>query len=147
MAALRDPFTFNQQVRRPLTAVIVLGIWMLLLAAWLWMEAAVWLVVVLGLFTLPAVRDLIRNPSAGLTLTDTDVTWHTGKYQGAVALEEVDHMRLDTRLDFSVRVSAVLTSGRKIRLPFEATPPHRTFETALETRGVTVKRFHFQLMQ
>jgi len=141
------PYTFQQQVRRPLTAVIVLGIWAVLLAAWLWLEAAVWLLGGVWLFTLPALRDLISNPAAGLTLTDKDVTWHTGKYTGAVAFHELDHMRLDTRLDFSVRASAVLRSGRKVRLPFEATPPHHAFEAALVARGIPVKRFHFQLMQ
>lgn len=144
---MSDPFVFEQQVRKPVTALIVLGIWAVLLAAWLWMEATIWLLLVIGVFTLPAVRDLIRNPSAGLTLSDEEITWHTGKYEGAVTLAEVDHMRLDTRLDFSVRATAVLTTGRKIRLPFEATPPHRDFEAALEARGMRVKRFHFQLMQ
>ena len=53
-----------------------------------------------------------------------------------VALTEVDHIRLDTRLDFSVRASIVLPNGRKIRVPFEATPPHQAFEDALtETVG------------
>ena len=64
-----------------------------------------------------------------------------------VAFSEIDHFRLDTRLDFSVRATVVLRSGRKIRLPFEATPPHQAFEDALTARGVTVKRFHFQLLQ
>lgn len=141
------PFVFEQQVRRPVTALVVLAIWAVLLAAWIWLEAALWLLVVIAVFTLPALRDLIRNPAAGLTLSDDKITWHTGRYEGAVELAELDHMRLDTRLDFSVRATAVLTTGRKIRLPFEATPPHRAFEAALEARGIRVKRFHFQLMQ
>ncbi|WP_370401835.1 hypothetical protein [Sulfitobacter sp. JB4-11] len=144
---MADDFIFEQDGRRSLVALVLGVVWAVLAAAWLWMEAALWIVALLGAFTLPALRDLIRNPSAGLTLTDRDLTWHTGRYEGALDLSEVQHMRLDTRLDFSVRATAVLKSGRKIRLPFEATPPHRAFETALEARGLRVKRFHFQLMQ
>ena len=40
------------------------------LAARIWLEAALWIVLVLGAFTLPALYDLYANPSAGLTLND-----------------------------------------------------------------------------
>jgi hypothetical protein len=47
----------------------------------------------------------------------------------------------------SVRATVVLKTGRKIKLPFEATPPHRALETALHARGITTERHHFTLIQ
>ena len=140
-------FQFEQRARRPATLLTVLAVLTALWAAWVWLEAATGLVLLFAAFTLPAIVDLIRNPLAGLTLTAEALTWYSGRRTGSVSLTELDHVRLDTRLDFSVRATAVLDTGRKIRLPFEATPPHRQFEAALEAQGVTVKRFHFQLRQ
>ena len=140
-------FTHRHAGRSVKGAVIVAGVWALLASLWIFLDAAPWLVGILALFTLPALWDLIKNPAAGVTLTDTRLRWFTGPRDAVVAFSEIDHVRLDTRLDFSVRATVVLRSGRKIRLPFEATPPHRAFEDALTARGVTVKRFHFQLLQ
>jgi len=140
-------FSYTQQGRSLRGVVIVLGIYVLMWALWFWLDAAVWIVLGLAAFTLPAVYDLIKDPSAGCTLTQTHLDWHSGTRHARVALEEIDHMRLDTRLDFSVRATVMLKTGRKLRLPFEATPPHEPFETALEAQGVRVKRFHFQLIQ
>ncbi len=140
-------FSYEQHARSPRLLLIVLAVWAALTALWLWLDAALWIVLFLGAFTLPAIADLIRNPRAGMTLDADRLSWFSGRRHGTVELTEVDHIRLDTRLDFSVRVSAVLTNGRKIRLPFETTPPHQTLEDALQAHGVTTRRHHFQLLQ
>lgn len=127
--------------------VVLAAVWAVLVYLLIGLEAAPVVVAVLGVFTLPALWDLIRNPLAGVDLSATHLRWFTGPRDAVIALSEVDHIRLDTRLDFSVRASVVLPSGRKIRLPFESTPPHQAFEDALNLQGVTVKRFHFQLLQ
>ncbi|AXI42877.1 hypothetical protein [Sulfitobacter sp. SK011] len=141
------PFVFDQQARSRKTLLIVVSIWVALVAAWIWLDAALWIVAFLAAFTLPAVSDLIRNPLSGLTLNNQTLSWFSGRRNGTLELSEIDHIRLDTRLDFSVRVTAVLTTGRKIRLPFESTPPHQAFQNALEARGVKTQRHHFQLLQ
>jgi hypothetical protein len=141
------PFVFEQQARSRKTLLIVVSIWVALVAAWIWLDAALWIVAFLAAFTLPAVSDLIRNPLSGLTLNNQTLSWFSGRRNGTLELSEIDHIRLDTRLDFSVRVTAVLTTGRKIRLPFESTPPHQAFQNALEARGVKTQRHHFQLLQ
>jgi hypothetical protein len=146
-ADARADYVFVRQARRGLTGLVLASVWGALLAAWIWLDAALWLIILVALFTLPAVRDLIANPSAGLTVTAHHMTWHTDRFDGALTLSEIDHIRLDTRMDFSVRATAVLRTGRRIRLPFEATPPHRDFEAEMQARGIAVKRFHFQLMQ
>ena len=141
------PFVFDQQARSRKTLLIVVSIWVALVAAWIWLDAALWIVAFLAAFTLPAVSDLIRNPLSGLTLNNQTLSWFSGRRNGTLELSEIDHIRLDTRLDFLVRVTAVLTTGRKIRLPFESTPPHQAFQNALEARGVKTQRHHFQLLQ
>lgn len=140
-------YSYTRTARSLPAALVVAGVLVALGAAWLWLEAATWIVVVLALFTLPALYDLARNPAAGLRLTETALDWHSGRRAAQVEREEIDHIRLDTRLDFSVRATVVLRSGRKLRLPFEATPPHRAFEAALEAAGLKTVRHHFQLMQ
>lgn len=140
-------YTYKRQGRSPAAALIVTLIWLALVFAYLYLEASPWVLALLALFTLPAAVDFARNPESGLTLTGDTLHWHTGPRTGEVALSQIDRIRMDTRLDFSVRVTVILTSGRKIRLPFEATPPHETLETALKERGIKTERFHFQLMQ
>jgi len=141
------PFVFERAARSTTTALVLLGVWAALLAAWVWLEAAGWIIGLLGLFTLPAVFDLSRNPQSGLQLDARTLRWHSGRRSAEVTLEEIAHIRLDTRLDFSVRASVVLRTGRTVRLPFESTPPHQAFEDALNARGVKTMRFHFQLLQ
>ncbi|MFC6638555.1 hypothetical protein GV827_01505 [Sulfitobacter sp. JBTF-M27] len=140
-------FTYHRQGRSLRAGLIVLAIWLALAGAYFVLDAALWIVGFLAFFTLPALWDLYRNPPSGLTLTDQEIRWFTGKRTAQVALEEIERVRLDTRLDFSVRVTLVLQTGAKIRLPFEATPPHQALEDALNAHGLTTRRTHFQLMQ
>ncbi|MGI9370264.1 MAG: hypothetical protein ACR2O2_15650 [Ruegeria sp.] len=100
---------------------------------------------ILALGTVPALVDIIRNTSAGMTLEPDILSWHTGSRQGEIALVEIDYFRFDTRWDFSVRVSAVLNSGKRIRLPDEAMQPHLEFEKLLQDAGQRVERHHFRV--
>ncbi|MDW4497479.1 hypothetical protein R5H30_05760 [Sulfitobacter sp. D35] len=132
--------------RRPAVAASVLATWAVLLALYLAFEAAGWLMAALALFTLPACRDWIADPSAGVEIDPVSLTWHSGRRSGRVTLSEIDFVRLDTRLDLSVRATIVTRSRDKYRLPFEATPPHRAFEAALAARGIAVERHHFSFV-
>ncbi|WP_246455502.1 hypothetical protein [Sulfitobacter aestuariivivens] len=142
-----DDFTY-QRSGRSWAGLIVIGVvWCVLLVLYGWFDAAWWIVLALAAFTIPAVLDLLHDTQSGLRLSDDTLSWFTGKRDADVALSQIHHVRLDTRLDFSVRASLVLKSGRKLRLPFEATPPHEAFEKALQARGMKVERHHFQLFQ
>ncbi|WP_195820581.1 hypothetical protein [Roseobacter sp. MH60115] len=141
-----EPFSYQRQGRNRATLWAVLGVWTVLLLAILWIEAAPWLMGIVALFTLPALWELYANPAAGLTMDTEGIYWSTGRREAALRWSEVDHMRLNTRLDFSVRATAVLTSGRKIRLPYECTPPHQRFEDALHRLGIRTERHHFSLI-
>lgn len=141
-----DPFSYRRQGRSRATLLVVIGIWFALAAAVILVDAALWLVALVGVFTIPAVMDVIRNPTSGLDFSPDQMTWFSGHRSGAIEWQEIDRVRLDTRLDFSVRASAVLHSGQKIRLPYECTPPHLMLEAALNAHGIRTERHHFSLI-
>ncbi|WP_227271467.1 hypothetical protein [Roseobacter weihaiensis] len=141
-----EAFRYRREARNRATVLAVAGIWGALLAALILVEAAPWLMAVIGAFTLPAVWELYKNPAAGLDFTDTHLSWFTGRRTAQLDWRDIDRFRLDTRLDMSVRATAVLGSGRKIRLPYECTPPHKMFEAALNARGIRTERHHFSLI-
>ncbi|MEM1073980.1 MAG: hypothetical protein AAF665_00895 [Pseudomonadota bacterium] len=141
-----DPFRFEREGRSRATLAAIAAVWSGLIAAIVLVDAALWLMAFLALFTLPALWDLFRNPKSGLSFTDQHLKWFTGRREAALLWGEIDRVRLDTRLDFSVRATAVLHSGQKIRLPFECTPPDKILEAALNARGVQTERHHFSLI-
>jgi hypothetical protein len=141
-----EPFSYRIQGRSNNTLYVVVGVWFVLIALVILVDAALWLMLLIGLTTLPALWDLYRNPKSGLDFKPEALTWFTGRREGSIAWSEIDRFRLDTRLDFSVRASAVLHSGKKIRLPYECTPPHQRLEDALAARGIRTERHHFSLI-
>lgn len=141
-----DDFSFRKQGRNRAALYTVIAIWFVLLALVLLVEAAPWLMAGVGLFTLPALWELYKNPQSGLDFQPEALRWFTVRREGSIPWGEIDRVRLDTRLDFSVRATAVLHSGRKIRLPYECTPPHQLFEAALNARGIRTERHHFSLI-
>ncbi|GGX56685.1 hypothetical protein GCM10007385_26820 [Tateyamaria omphalii] len=140
------PYRYEATGRNRRTLVALVVVWTLILAAIALLDASLILMALIALCTAPALYDLISGRSAGLALASDGLSWFAGRRAGDIAWDKIDHIRLDTRLDFSVRASAVLTSGRKVRVPLEATPPADTFETVLTDRGITVKRHHFSLL-
>jgi len=140
------PYAFHTTGRNRTTLLVVLGVWAALIGAFVFLDAALWIVMLLAAFTMPAIYDLISGRAAGVTLDDSGLAWHAGRRSGDIAWPRISHLRLDTRLDLSVRASAVLVSGRKIALPLEATPPADQFEKVLSARGIKVERHHFSLL-
>jgi len=132
--------------RRPRTLLALLGVWAGLLLLWWGLNTTWWIVGTLALFTLPALWEVITNREAALQLEDGILCWRDGARADRVALDALDQVRFDTRLDLSVRVTLVLTDGRRIRLPHACLPPHRMFETALNAAGVTTRRHHFRVL-
>lgn len=140
-----DPYEFTRRGRSQ-RAIVILGLYFLGLALLsVTVQAAWWIVLALAVPALPALWELYANPVSGLRLEQDRLTWKSGRRAGELGFDEIDHMRLDTRLDFSVRVSAVLLDGKRIRLPYECLPPHREFEVELVRRNLRVKRHHFTL--
>lgn len=142
---MTTPFEFRRQGRSRRALLALAVTYGLILVALLVFDAAWWLMALLGLCTLPALWDVWRNPAAGLSMTGEALNWHSGRRRAEVPLSEIDHIRLDTRWDFSVRATVLLTNGKRLRLPYEALPPHRSFEAALQARGIRVERHHFNV--
>lgn len=138
-------FTFTRQNRNPRTVLILIGIYAALIALMILFDAVWWLMVLLALTTLPALWDIVKDTSAGMELNDDTLRWHTGQRQGELRLSDVTRFRFDTRWDFSVRVSAVLKSDKRLRLPDESLPPHKKLEEVLQQAGFTVERHHFRV--
>ncbi|WP_323769876.1 hypothetical protein [Antarctobacter sp.] len=129
---------------RSLRAFLVLMlVWLALLTLWFVLQASVWVVGALMLVTVPALLDFATGRRAWLRLDDTVLRWGSGKAEGDVALARIDHVRLETRLDFSIRVRLMLEDGRRITLPQDSLPPHPLLQDALEARGIKTQRHHF----
>ncbi|QBF31278.1 hypothetical protein [Thalassococcus sp. S3] len=143
---MNAPFAYTTQGRTWRAGIVVGLIYVALAAIHILFDARLWIIALLALSTLPALYDLYVNPSAGLRLDQGALDWHSGRRSVTLSLSEIDHMRFDTRLDLSVRVSAVLKSQKRIRVPHEALPDHKTLETAFEERGIRVERHHFSLL-
>ncbi len=141
-----EPFTFSRSGRSNGTILAVALTWLCCVLALLVFDAAGWIIALILLFTLPALWDIWSARVAGAELTDTHLSWYSGRARVDLDLTEIDHIRLVTRLDLTVRAAAVLTSGRKLRLPPESTPPHKAFEDALHAREVRTERHHFSLL-
>ncbi|MCE8008891.1 hypothetical protein [Aestuariivita sp.] len=143
---MAEPFTFEARGRSRKTMIALAVVYVLLLAGFILIDAAWWIVAFLALMTLPALWDLWSDRRSGLRLTEERLEWWSGRGKGEMPVSEIDHMRFDTRLDFSVRVSAVTAHKRRIRLPYEALPPHKIFEAACQARGLKTQRHHFTLL-
>ena len=138
-----DPFVFVRRGRSWPAVIAVLVTWGLCLIAALVFQAALWIIGLVALFTLPALGDIWSGATAGTELSADGLAWFSGRRRVELPLQEIDHVRLVTRLDLGVRAAVVLRSGRKLRLPAEATPPHRDFEAALHALDVRTERHHF----
>ena len=140
------PYSYETSGRNRKTLIALVIVWALIVMAVLIIDASLWLAGLIGLCTLPAVYDLIAGRRSGVSLSTEGLRWFAGKRTGEITWDKISHMRLDTRLDFSVRASAVLVSGRKVRLPLEATPKADIFEAELTARNIKVERHHFSLL-
>ncbi len=144
---MSPPYKYQRQGRSTGAVLLLVAIWAILICAWVLLNAAPLIIGIGTVCTLPALLDVIRNPSSGLCLAQDNLSWHSGPRTADIPLSEISGVRLDTRLDFSVRATVILKNGRKVRIPFEATPPHQDFERALNAQNIKTERHHFSLRQ
>ncbi|UOA27690.1 hypothetical protein [Pseudosulfitobacter sp. DSM 107133] len=139
-------YIYQRSGRRPVTLITLVTIWILLAVAMVRFDASVWVVWIGALATLPALYDLVTARVSLLRLTDAVLNWQSGKRNGSVTLQDIKTVRLDTRLDLSIKATLVLHTGSRLRLPLDVVPPAQAFEDALRARGVAVERHHFRLV-
>ncbi|KEJ98041.1 hypothetical protein [Pseudosulfitobacter pseudonitzschiae] len=139
-------FVLKRSGRRLSVVVTVAVIWLLLALAMVLLDASVWVIWLGALATLPALYDIVTGRVSSLVLSDTMMTWQSGKRTGSLPLSAIKTVRLDTRLDLSIKATLILHTGAKMRLPLDAVPPSAAFEEALKQRGILVERHHFRLV-
>lgn len=142
MTRLPNILTHSGTGRSVKAAAILLAIWGGLIALWVVLSAAPWIIALLMLATLPAAWEFMTAKQSSFTLTPSLMHWRSGRSEGEIALDRIASVRFETRLDLSVRVK-VLVPGRQIILPHDCLPPHQQLETALQAQGVTTSRHHF----
>ena len=139
-------YSFRRKGRSWPTLIALVLAWFFLLIAWLVFDAAAVLLILLLLFSLPAAWDMYSGRTAGADLFEDRFDWFSGTQEMTVPVAQIDHIRLVTRLDLTVRAAVVLKSGQKLRLPAEATPPSEPFEAALKDAGLKSQRHHFTFL-
>ena len=136
-------YTFRTVGRNWTTLITTVLVWVVLLTLILHVDMALWLAGIVFAFTLPAVYDLVTARASGITINAQQIAWYAGKQDGDIPARLIEYIRLDTRLDLSVRCTLVLYSGQKIKIPFESCPKHHELEQKLHTFGYKTRRQHF----
>ncbi|SMX50502.1 hypothetical protein [Maliponia aquimaris] len=140
------PLRHEASGRSTRALVVLLTVWTGALLLWTLLEASAWIVGALMLASLPAAVDFAKGRKAGLVLDDTQLRWWSGRATGEVALNRLERVRFETRLDLSVRVRLVIEGGRRLTLPPDSLPPHPRLQEALDARGIRTERHHFSLL-
>ena len=100
----------------------------------------------LALFALPALVDMLRGGRASLQIDDKEIRWQSAGRTDHLPRGQIRTVRLDTRLDFSRRITLLTHQGGKIRLPYECVPPKSELIGALTEHGLPFEQHHFALM-
>lgn len=140
---MAEPFAFERRARDPralalvgVSVVVVLALVLLIDAAW-WISAGI------GVLTLPAAVEALRDSRARLRLDDRALSWTSGRRTQDVPLARIAEVRLATTLDFSQRATVHLDTGERVRIPPECLPPGRALDDALAAMGLPYRRSVF----
>ena len=138
-------YRYESQGRTPKSIAALVG--MLLVIAGLEFIGTVWWIVTLvALISLPAALDVLLNVRSSLDLDDERLFWKNRSQEVMIPLFEIEKIRFDGRMDLSTRVTIVLRDGRKLRLPYDALPPHKELESELQSRDVRTERNAFTVL-
>lgn len=138
-------YRYESQGRTPKSIAALVG--MLLVIAGLEFIGTVWWIVTLvALISLPAALDVLLNVRSSLDLDDERLFWKNRSQEVTIPLFEIEKVRFDGRMDLSTRVTIVLRDGRKLRLPYDALPPHKELESELQSRDVRTERNAFTVL-
>lgn len=127
--------------------MLVLGLWWgALLLGLVLIDLNPWIAGVLGAFSLPALWELVRDSTAWIEVSPGGIAWGSGQRKGFVARNEIDRLRFDTRLDFSLRLTIITVGMARIRLPYECLPRAARLKEALDAHGYAHEHHHFALL-
>lgn len=143
---MSEAYSFERRGRSKLTAIVVIGIYVVLACAYVALDISLWFVGITAVFTLPALWDLKADTRSGLTLSKSGVSWFHGKNSATIERSEIKRFRVDLRMDRSVKLSVELQSGRRIRLPQPSTPPLKDLERELTNYDYPFRKNPFALL-
>ena len=139
-------FVYTRSARSP-RALILVGLWWAaLLLLYFVLNAAPLIVLLLGCASLPALFDIGAGAKAQLRINDKEIAWQSGRRGAHLPRGQLKSVRLDTRLDFSLRMTLQTYQGGKIRLPYECVPASNEIEAALTAHKIAFERHHFTLL-
>jgi len=142
----RRPYHFRRTGRNPRTIIGVITVFGCLIAGHMILDVSRWILITLSIVTIPALWDIISNRQSGLSIAGNRLQWWSGTRHCEIDCTDIDHMRFDTRFDFSIRVSAVTCHNQSIRLPYDALPNHSLLEKACHEHGLRTERHHFTVL-
>ncbi len=142
---MRD-FTFQRASRGPRAVGFVVLWWLVIFALYAFLNGSWVILAILALCSVPALLDIYRGTSAALQITAKDIQCRSGKRAGSLARRQLKSVKLDTRLDLSLRMTLLTYQGEKLRLPYECIPKASDIEAALKAQDILYERHHFTLM-
>lgn len=142
----QDVFLFQRDARS-LRSIVLVAAWAAAVGLiWVVFDARGWVLALLALPLLPSLWELWRPHAAWLRITDTHLSWRSLRSSGDISLAEIDHIRMVTRSDFSVRATIHTHPGTHHQIPPEVTPKASVLEAALQQRQVALKIQHFTVL-
>ncbi|MCC1491587.1 hypothetical protein [Cognatishimia sp. F0-27] len=139
-------FRFERQGRRPRVALVIALYWVGLAVLWLGLDAAPWILALLGLFTVPATLDFATDRRDWIEITPGLLRWGSGRQEVDVAAGRIAHVRLERRFDMTMRARVTLDSGKRMTIPQACLPRSEILESALRDAGYSVQHHPFSLL-
>lgn len=139
-------YSFKRSARSPRAVAFVALWWIVLWQLYLFLDAAPFIILGFALVSLPALIDIGKGTTSGLDITNAEVSWRSGRRSAKLPRGQLKSVRLDTRLDLSIRMTLLTYQGDKIRLPYECVPPAAQIEAALKDHQILYERHHFTLL-
>jgi hypothetical protein len=131
-------YAFKRSARSPRAVGFVALWWIVLFALYLFFNAAP--------VSLPALIDIGKGATSELQITQSDISWRSGRRAAQLPRGQLKSVRLDTRLDLTLRMTLITYQGSKVRLPYECVPPAQQIEAALKDQDILYERHHFTLL-
>lgn len=139
-------YTYTRSARSPRALILVALWWLVILILYTVLDAAPIIVLLLGCASLPSLFEIGAGATSRLQITASEIAWRSGRRGATLPRGQLKSVRLDTRLDFSLRMTLLTHQGAKIRLPYECVPPAADIETALQQHDIPYERHHFTLL-
>lgn len=141
-----NSYIFTRSARSPRAIAFVVLWWLVLVLLYTVLGAAPLIVLLLAFVSLPALFDIGAGATAELRIEPSRLSWRSGRRGAHLPRGQLKSVRLDTRLDFSLRMTLLTHQGGKVRLPYECVPAANDIERALSEHGIPYERHHFTLL-